>query len=41
MAAELIKRFLKSNGGALWSASSIFEEREKDIVRNSLLESGV
>eukprot|EP01033_Poteriospumella_lacustris_P001050 gene1050-760_t len=28
LAAEIIKRFLKSNGGALWSASSIFEERE-------------
>jgi hypothetical protein len=41
MAAEIIRRFLKSYGGALWSASSIFEEREKDIVRNSLRESGV
>eukprot|EP01033_Poteriospumella_lacustris_P001049 gene1049-759_t len=38
LASEIIKRLLKkqSNGGAQWSASSIFEEREKDIVRTSI-----
>lgn len=43
MAAKVLKRFLKkqSNVGASWSASSIFAEHEKDIVRTSLREFGV
>jgi hypothetical protein len=43
MAAEILKRFLKkqSNVGASWSASSVFEDHEKDIVRTSLQEFGV
>lgn len=43
MAAEVLERFLKrpKSGGASWSASSIFRDRERDVVHTALQQGGV